>query len=145
MPSYTIHLTDRTGATNEYELQAPVITLGRKKQDITLDDPAVSSKHAELRFDGAVLSFADVGSSNGSFLATGQRITEVTLAVGSVVKFGGCTINVIAIDAVQEQEERTSMLTEAQLRQVLGQQAAAQAQAAAPAPARSAPDRKSVV
>lgn len=58
------------------------LTLGRHADnDIVLAHPTVSSRHAAITPDGALLVLDDLGSSNGT-LVNGQRITRATLAAG---------------------------------------------------------------
>ncbi len=58
------------------------LTLGRHPDnDIVLAHPTVSSRHAAITPDGALLVLDDLGSSNGT-LVNGERITRATLAAG---------------------------------------------------------------
>jgi hypothetical protein len=58
------------------------LTLGRHPDnDIVLAHPTVSSRHAAITPDGALLVLDDLGSSNGT-LVNGQRITRATLSAG---------------------------------------------------------------
>jgi hypothetical protein len=71
-----------------YVLRENVVVLGRLPEcDITLVDPNVSRRHAEIqpRGDGFVL--VDLGSTNGSRV-NGVRITERELRDGDEVSFG---------------------------------------------------------
>jgi hypothetical protein len=136
--SYTLTIRDTSGVVTERRFEAPTVTLGRKKTDIILDDPSVSSRHAEITFEGGVLAFMDVGSSNGSFDATGKRITaQLVLSVGTQIRMGGCWLEIIEIDGPDELDQRTAMLSTEQIEEMLGGAAGAQA---APEPARRAPE-----
>src|SRR5262245_51221867 len=45
------------------------LTIGRGPEcDVVLDDPAASSKHASIRWDGKSGVLQELGSSNGTFL-----------------------------------------------------------------------------
>jgi hypothetical protein len=74
-----------------HELRGDSIKVGRLTQaDVTLSDPRVSRRHAEIRrgSEGAVLE--DVGSTNGT-RRNGERVLpgrEITLARGDVLIFG---------------------------------------------------------
>ena len=58
------------------------LTLGRHPDnDIVLAHPTVSSRHAAITPDGALLVLDDLGSSNGT-LVNGQRIRRANLAAG---------------------------------------------------------------
>ncbi|NIV32677.1 MAG: FHA domain-containing protein, partial [Anaerolineae bacterium] len=69
----------------------PAVSLGRSTANqVILQDPKVSSQHAELTLgrDGWMVS--DLGSSNGTFLE-GQRLppgTHVPLQLGQTVRIG---------------------------------------------------------
>jgi hypothetical protein len=52
----------------------PIVIFGRQQGDVPLSDPLVSSRHAELRFDGYSVTFRDLNSTNGSWDHTGQRL-----------------------------------------------------------------------
>jgi len=52
-----------------YRVERDVVTIGRENNDINFpDDPFISGRHAELRIAGGVLSVADLGSRNGTFV-----------------------------------------------------------------------------
>jgi hypothetical protein len=83
-----------------------LVVIGRDVGDIALMDPQVSGRHAELRFHAGKLVFNDLGSTNGSFLPNGQRVSgSVELGIGNAVRLGQSTITVQHIDfpgAVQQ-------------------------------------------
>jgi len=68
-----------------------VIRLGRSSDcEVRFDaatDPVVSSRHAEIRFDGASWSLHDVGSSNGTLL-NGAPVRQHALHHGDVISLG---------------------------------------------------------
>ncbi len=66
-----------SGATRSLRRSARVITIGRAPEnDVTVDDPAVSWHHAEIRATGgAEFEIVDLSSHNGTFL-NGQQITR---------------------------------------------------------------------
>ncbi len=65
------------------------ISFGRHPQnDVAFDaraDIDASSRHAEIRLEGAAYVLRDVGSSNGTFV-DGELIHELPLAAGKVVE-----------------------------------------------------------
>ncbi|MFV8752919.1 FHA domain-containing protein [Nannocystaceae bacterium ST9] len=73
---YTIEIryTDRPGERRTFD--QPIVIFGREQGDVALRDPLVSSRHAELRFDGHALYFRDLNSTNGSFDHSGARLSE---------------------------------------------------------------------
>jgi pSer/pThr/pTyr-binding forkhead associated (FHA) protein len=72
------------------------LTLGRSGCDVNLEDPKVSSKHAELemRPDGSFW-LIDRGSANG-IRAEGTRLTELVMAQGTVFRLGRTRFRVFA-------------------------------------------------
>lgn len=73
-------------------LEKSVIAIGRHPSndfrfDIT-NDPDVSSRHAEIRIVGSVVTLRDLGSTNGTFV-NGKRIAgEHRLSEGDTIAFG---------------------------------------------------------
>ena len=73
-------------------LKPPTVTIGRRPTlDIVLEDGAVSSHHAELRFENEVWHIVDVGSSNGTLL-NNRDVKSSRLADGDVVQIGASII-----------------------------------------------------
>jgi hypothetical protein len=82
-----IQHADRPAETLEFE--QPVVGLGRDQGDVTVADPQLSGRHAELRFDGEAVQFRDLTSTNGSFDQDGQRLEALTMLVpGQRVRLG---------------------------------------------------------
>jgi ABC-type multidrug transport system ATPase subunit len=65
----------------------PQITIGRKGNNIVLDNPQVSRQHAVIGRSDAGHSLTDVGSMNGTFV-NGKRITQHTLVRGDIIQIG---------------------------------------------------------
>jgi hypothetical protein len=65
------------------------LLIGRSAgSDLVIDDPAVSSNHAVIRWDGAQAIVSELGSSNGTFL-NGMKIGSVApLKNGDQLAFG---------------------------------------------------------
>src|SRR6476620_2435602 len=75
------------------------IVVGRAVEcDVTLTDPTISRRHAELRNGGDVgsLFVRDLGSRNGTF-RTGKRIDVAELHAGDAVTFGAVTLRVAVL------------------------------------------------
>jgi hypothetical protein len=73
-----------------------VVTIGRLPEcTITLADPNVSRRHAEIRPAGMGYRIIDLGSTNGT-LVNGARVREHDLADGDVVTFGATGITFVA-------------------------------------------------
>ncbi len=67
---------------------ASLLTIGRRGTDIVLEQPLVSRRHADLRWQDGKHVLIDKDSANGTFV-NGRRITGVTaLAPGDVVQIG---------------------------------------------------------
>lgn len=67
---------------------ASLLTIGRRGTDIVLEQPLVSRRHADLRWQDGKHVLIDKDSANGTFV-NGRRITQVTpLSPGDVVQIG---------------------------------------------------------
>jgi ABC-type multidrug transport system ATPase subunit len=68
------------------------LTIGRDpRNDLVLDDPRVSRRHALLRRVGDSFRIEDLGSTNGSFL-NGRRVDRADLREGDHLQLGGQTL-----------------------------------------------------
>jgi hypothetical protein len=75
-----------------FELEGPLITIGRASDnDIIVDDPVVSRHHCQLKLQHGAYGFVDLGSRNGSTV-NGQPVTEVALGPGDVIRIGSTTM-----------------------------------------------------
>src|SRR5438128_237047 len=93
-----------------YQLSQPEMTIGRDPQnDLVLDDPRVSRRHAVVRQTPEGVSIHDQQSGNGTFV-NHQRVTEIKLAEGDTIKIGDSTLTFTA----EEEEPKPD-----KLRQVL--------------------------
>ena len=64
------------------------VLIGRSRDcDMTLDDPNVSRRHAELRREGSAWVVADLGSTNG-VKVNGHRVAEQPLSPGDEITVG---------------------------------------------------------
>jgi hypothetical protein len=64
------------------------VVVGRSSDcDVVLDDVAVSSRHARLRWDGDRIAIEDLGSANGTFV-DGRMIHDATIRPGDEVVLG---------------------------------------------------------
>ncbi len=68
-----------------------LIVLGSSADcDVQLDEPGVSSRHAEIRLiDGQSLLLKDLGSGTGTLL-NGERVIETLLGSGDEIRIGTC-------------------------------------------------------
>jgi hypothetical protein len=87
--SFTVEIQHPDRPAEVLEFEQPVIGLGRDQGEVTVDDPQLSGRHAELRFDGEVVQFLDMASTNGSFDQDGQRLeVPMSLVPGQRVRLG---------------------------------------------------------
>lgn len=76
-------------AGREFNLDAPVITLGRRDEnDIVIKDPTISRKHAEIRQDGDDLILRDNGSTSGTMVNGSPLTGEHRLRDGDTIIIG---------------------------------------------------------
>jgi adenylate cyclase len=71
--------------------------------DLSLQDPTVSRRHAELELAGAGVRVRDLGSTNGTYL-NGVRIIDALATPGSRVAFGKVDFDVLADHPTQPEE-----------------------------------------
>ena len=87
-----IEVRPRDGAVRIVPLSGPTCTIGRaSSNDLVLSDPAVSRRHAVLRWDGARLQIDDLGSSNG-LMVNGRHAESATLENGDSIAVGNCEL-----------------------------------------------------
>jgi len=83
---------DRKG--EQVPLSEGNLTVGRRPDvGLVLADGSVSSKHAELRLNGARLEVVDLGSTNGTRVG-GAKIEQAWLAHGDALQFGNVRLTV---------------------------------------------------
>jgi class 3 adenylate cyclase len=89
----SLHVTDGPLAGRRIRVDAPLV-VGRLDADLTIDDPLVSRRHAEIRIVERDLEVEDRGSLNGTWV-NGERIAgSRRLAPGDVVQIGETSITV---------------------------------------------------
>ncbi|MGN0038360.1 MAG: FhaA domain-containing protein [Coriobacteriales bacterium] len=91
------HATAPTGARvclydyetdRRYPLADKLVTLGRgSANDITISDPGMSRRHAELLWNGELWMVRDCDSTNGTYL-NGEPVTQHILIDGDVIECG---------------------------------------------------------
>ncbi|MBV8244786.1 MAG: DUF3662 domain-containing protein, partial [Candidatus Eremiobacteraeota bacterium] len=68
------------------------VTIGRSDQnDVVLNDPRVSRRHAAIEMEDTVPVLSDLKSTNGSFV-DGRRVRRADLQVGDLMTFGDTTL-----------------------------------------------------
>lgn len=63
------------------------LTVGRKRGELVLDDPLVSSAHCRIAFVDGQFVLQDLGSTNGT-MVEGRLVREQTLKAGSEIQIG---------------------------------------------------------
>ncbi len=107
MPS-SFHLVMRSGPSigKIFPLEKGEMLIGRDlNNDVTINDPEISRRHARLYAQGSTYVLEDLGSTNGTFVG-GQRLTGAyPLRIGEVITFGE-RITVV-FEAVQPENDAT--------------------------------------
>jgi hypothetical protein len=108
MASFTLHIqyVDRPPETRTFA-DRDRITLGRDIGDIALRDSQVSGRHGEITFQAGVLRYVDLGSTNGSFLLDGRRVSTIEMTPGMAIRCGNSLITVQMIDSPLAGKGRT--------------------------------------
>ena len=89
-----------------HELTGDVVTIGRAlSNEVVIDDPTVSARHASLTKSASGYRLKDLGSMNGTQL-NGVSITDAELKDGSEIRFGHVTgvfrDTTVSVDASEE-------------------------------------------
>lgn len=80
------------GEETAFFLTRAVSVVGRAAEcDLRLDDPSVSRRHAELRYDGRDIEVSDLGSTNGIRL-NGNAVAQAVLRDGDRVDVGSTSL-----------------------------------------------------
>ncbi len=124
-------------------------TIGREGCDITLGDPDVSRRHAEIQVSSGDILISDLGSTNGTFV-NGERIDQPrTLRDGDEVRIGavvwrlrapaGATRLAGTVDAAEAAAATPSQATTVRPAAAPAPEPAAEEPPTAPQPAASEP------
>src|SRR5512136_3098804 len=95
-----------------FELDADSYTLGREAgNEIVIEDPQVSRRHATLTRQGATYVLEDIGSTNGTYV-NGKRVTApVLLSNGDMI--GLADTVVLAVQAPSTAGQDATVVSEA--------------------------------
>jgi hypothetical protein len=106
-PSHTLRFENGPRAGQTVPVPAAGLLIGRKPgNDLVLEDPSVSGRHALLRPEGAGLSVEDLGSTNGTRIE-GQRIERHRLEPGQTLRLGNVEFTLLAEGAAPLPAEPT--------------------------------------
>jgi pSer/pThr/pTyr-binding forkhead associated (FHA) protein len=82
-------LTTESQGKVAYEFNEDLVTVGRAPDNmVVIDDPSVSSRHAQVELTGETYRIKDLGSTNGTRV-NGTPITETSLRFDDRIRFGG--------------------------------------------------------
>jgi predicted component of type VI protein secretion system len=90
MPSsYQLVMRSGPSAGKVFPLEKGEIVIGRDlNNDVVINDPEISRRHARLYAQGSTYVLEDLGSTNGTFVG-GQRLTGAyPLRIGELITFG---------------------------------------------------------
>ena len=89
MPTYRLGMRSGPSSGKEYILEKSELFVGRDlNNDIVINDPEVSRRHARFFLQGTFYVLEDLGSTNGTFI-NGQRLAApYPLRPGDVITFG---------------------------------------------------------
>jgi pSer/pThr/pTyr-binding forkhead associated (FHA) protein len=79
------------------------LVIGRKRGDLLLDDPLVSSRHCQIVSRDGKYILKDLGSTNGT-LVDGRLAHEVTLRPGAEISVGGNRMLLYVGDDILEED-----------------------------------------
>ncbi len=72
-----------------FELTTPEVNIGRDiANDIVVNDPEVSRKHARLTLEGERYKIEDLNSTNGTYIDGQRLIGPHVMAIGEIIMFG---------------------------------------------------------
>lgn len=92
------------GGTKIFTLEEDIINIGRQlENDLIIDDPRVSRKHAQIRVVKGRHMLFDLGSSGGTSV-NNKRINQITLHPGDVLSLAGVPL-VYGQDALAQIDE----------------------------------------
>ena len=77
------------GGKETYLITAPIVNIGRRPDnDLVVNDPRVSRRHAQLRAQGGQYFLFDLNATGGTFV-NGRRIHQQQLRAGDVISLAG--------------------------------------------------------
>jgi len=90
MSIYKLKGTSGSVINQSYPFRESIMLGSSAGCDIQLDEPGVSSRHAEIRLlDDSSLQLKDLGSETGTLL-NGEAVTETLLGSGDEIRIGTC-------------------------------------------------------
>jgi hypothetical protein len=106
--SSAFKLTIRQGPkpNQVFDLDKDVLTLGREAgNDLVVEDPQISRRHARLTRQGNSYLLEDLGSTNGTFVNGSRVTTPVLLANGDLIGLADTVVLAVQIPVVFDSGE----------------------------------------
>jgi hypothetical protein len=89
-----LRFTTFDGVVHSHDLKVGTTRIGRTAHnDLQIDELALSSQHAEVRYDGQSIVVRDLDSVAGTYV-DGQLVTEAVVKVGQLITLGSFLIRV---------------------------------------------------
>jgi len=90
MSHYKLKGTSGSVINQSFPIGESIVLGSSSDCDIQLDEPGVSSRHAEIRLiEGNSLQLTDLGSTTGTLL-NGEPVSETLLGSGDEIRIGTC-------------------------------------------------------
>lgn len=100
MPCYRLSVLRHDQSSQLYTFEQAKVLIGREGGDIVTGDPKMSARHGELTFEGGVLRYTDLNSTNGTYRVSGERVVgTIVLEPGAALRLGACTLTVQEIES----------------------------------------------
>jgi hypothetical protein len=97
MSTATIRITHPDGRIEERTLVPGSYDLGREAGQLVLPDPNVSARHARLEVQAGSVLLIDLGSSNGTYAPSGERLSAPhVLEPGQALRLGSTTLTLLS-------------------------------------------------
>ena len=106
--SRTFKLTIRQGPkpNQVFDLDQEVLSLGREAgNDLVIEDPQISRRHARLTRQGNSYLLEDLGSTNGTFVKGSRVSTPVLLANGDLIGLADTVVLAVQVPVVIDLDE----------------------------------------
>jgi hypothetical protein len=111
-PRYSLLVESQGASSRKLEFSLARVVVGREQADLVLQDPQISTAHAELLFDGQSVSLRDLGSTNGTW-CNNQRVATLQLTPGISVLLGQHRITFLGLVGAATGRGRTVAVQQA--------------------------------
>ncbi len=101
-----LRFTTFDGVVHTHELKLGTTRIGRTaNNDLQIDELALSSQHAEIRYDGESVVVRDLESMGGTYV-DGQAVTEAVVKVGQIISMGTFLIKLDAAGELTDHSQQ---------------------------------------